>query len=84
VIPFGSGVIDDRLPNGGLALGALHEVSGGGPDVEHGAAAALAIAGVLARHPGQVLWVVERADLFAPALGAVGLSPGKRKQLRLI
>jgi protein ImuA len=77
VIPFGSGAIDDRLPNGGLALGALHEVSGGGPDVEHGAAAALAIAGVLARHPGQVLWVVERADLFAPALDAVGLSPDR-------
>jgi len=57
-----------------LILGVLHEVSGGGPDVEHGASAALLIAGVLARHPGQVLWVVERADLFAPALDAVGLS----------
>jgi protein ImuA len=77
MIPFGIGAIDDRLPNGGLALGALHEVSGGGPDVEHGAAAALLIAGVLARQPGQVLWVIERADLFAPALDAVGLSPDR-------
>jgi protein ImuA len=77
VIPFGIGAIDDRLPNGGLALGALHEVSGGGPDVEHGAAAALLIAGGLARHPGQVLWVAERGDLFAPALDAVGLSPDR-------
>jgi protein ImuA len=77
VIPFGIGAIDIRLPGGGLARGALHEISGGGPDVEHGAAAALLIAGVLARHPGQVLWVVERADLFAPALDAVGLSPDR-------
>jgi protein ImuA len=77
VIPFGIGAIDTRLPGGGLALGALHEVSGGGPDCEHGASAALLIAGVLARHPGQVLWVVERADLFAPALDAVGLSPDR-------
>ena len=51
VIPFGIGAVDTRLPGGGLALGALHEVSGGGPDVEHGAAAALLIAGVLARLP---------------------------------
>ena len=77
VIPFGIAPIDTRLPGGGLAMGALHEVSGGGPDVEHGAAAAMLIAGVLARHPGQVLWVVERADLFAPALDAVGLSPDR-------
>ncbi len=77
VIPFGIEAIDTHLPNGGLALGALHEVSGGGPDVEHGAAAVLLIAGVLARHAGQVLWVVERADLFAPALDAVGLAPDR-------
>jgi protein ImuA len=77
VIPFGIGAVDTRLPGGGLALGALHELSGGGPDVEHGASAALLIAGVLARHSGQVLWVVERADLFAPALDAVGLSPDR-------
>jgi protein ImuA len=77
VIPFGIVAIDTRLPGGGLASGALHEVSGGGPDVEHGAAAALLIAGVLARRPGQVLWVVETADLFAPAIDAVGLSPDR-------
>lgn len=77
LIPFGIAPIDTRLPGGGLAMGALHEVSGGGPDAEHGAAAAMLIAGILARHPGQVLWVVERADLFAPALDAVGLSPDR-------
>jgi len=71
-LPFGIPAIDAQL-SGGLALGALHEVAGGGPDVEHGATAALLTAGVLARLPGQVLWVLERPDLFAPALDAAGL-----------
>jgi protein ImuA len=30
VLPFGIPVIDSRLPGGGLARGALHEVAGGG------------------------------------------------------
>ncbi|MGA9869282.1 MAG: damage-inducible protein, partial [Acetobacteraceae bacterium] len=46
--------IDRTLPGGGLALGALHEVAGGGPEVEHGAAAALFIAGLLGRLRGPV------------------------------
>jgi len=72
-LSFGIPAIDAHLPGGGLAHGALHEVAGGGPDVEHGAAAALRVGGILARLPGQVLWVLERPDLFAPALDAVGL-----------
>lgn len=72
-LPFGIPAIDTRLPGGGLPLGALHEVAGGGPDTEHGAAAALLIAGILARLPGQILWVLERPDLFVPALDAAGL-----------
>lgn len=65
--------VDGHLPGGGLALGALHEIAGGGPDIENGAAAMLLTGGILARVPGQVLWVLERPDLFAPALAAVGL-----------
>ena len=72
-LPFGIPAIDAHLPGGGLARGALHEVAGGGPDVEHGAAASMLAAGILARLPGQVLWVLEWPDLFAPALDAVGL-----------
>jgi protein ImuA len=30
VLPFGLAALDRRLPAGGLALGALHEVAGGG------------------------------------------------------
>ena len=75
VASFGVPAIDRYLPGGGLACGALHEVAGTGPEMEHGAAAALFIAGWLARVRGHVLWVLERADLFAPALAGVGLAP---------
>jgi len=75
--PFGHTDIDAAIPGGGLMLGALHEIAGSGPDVEHGAAAALLVAGCLARLPGTVLWVLERSDLFAPGLAAVGLHPSR-------
>src|ERR1700720_4514807 len=41
VLPFGIKEIDRHLPGGGLALGALHEVAGGGNGAIDGAAAAL-------------------------------------------
>ncbi|HVC63060.1 MAG TPA: damage-inducible protein [Acetobacteraceae bacterium] len=69
--------IDAVLLGGGLSLGALHEAAGAGPDTEHGAAAALFVAGILARQSGPVLWVVEHADLFAPGLAAAGLHPDR-------
>jgi protein ImuA len=77
VLPFGVPAIDSTLPDGGLALGAIHEVSSAGSQAEHATAAALFIAGVLARLSGQVLWVTERNDLYLPALAAVGLSPAR-------
>lgn len=73
VLSLGVPMIDAALPGGGLALGALHEVAGAGADVEHGAAAALFAAGVLARTRGPVLWVSARQDLFGPGLAAGGL-----------
>jgi protein ImuA len=77
VLGFRTTAIDNALPEGGLAHGALHEVHGGGPDVEHGAAAALLVAGLLSQVRGMVLWVLERRDLFAPALASVGLPPDR-------
>src|SRR5215470_15621586 len=74
VLPFGIKAIDERLPEGGLALGALHEVAGGGNGAIDGAAAALFAAGIAARTRGRVLWCVTRQDLFAPALAAAGLA----------
>ncbi|MGH7042377.1 MAG: ImuA family protein [Acetobacteraceae bacterium] len=73
---FGLPAIDRHLPGGGLARGALHEIAGAGVAVDHGAAA-LFVAGLLARAQGPVLWVLERADLFAPGLAAAGLAPDR-------
>jgi hypothetical protein len=60
-----------------LALGALHEVAGGGNGAIDGAAAVLFAAGIAARTRGRVLWCVTRQDLFAPALAAAGLAPDR-------
>ena len=49
VLPFGVAAIDGALPGGGLALGAVHEITGAGGDEEDGAAAAGFAAGILAR-----------------------------------
>ncbi|WP_353646498.1 ImuA family protein [Mesorhizobium sp. WSM2239] len=77
VLAFGVPELDSRLPQGGLALGALHEVAGGGNDAVDGAAAALFAAGIAARATGKVLWCVTRPDLFAPAIEQAGLAPGR-------
>src|SRR6202045_825878 len=77
VLPSGLKAIDRHLPGGGLALGALHEVAGGGHGAIDGAAAALFTAGIAARTRGQVLWCVTRQDLFAPALAQAGLVPDR-------
>jgi protein ImuA len=63
VLPFGIAEVDSRLPGGGLALGALHEVAGGGSGAIDGAAAALFSAGVAARTKGKILWCITR-DIY--------------------
>lgn len=77
VLPFGVASIDSHLPGGCVALGALHEVAGGGNGAIDGAAASLFAAGIAARTQGKVLWCVTRQDLFAPAIAQVGLHPDR-------
>ncbi|HVL22411.1 MAG TPA: damage-inducible protein [Amaricoccus sp.] len=77
VLPFGITEVDTGLPGGGLALGALHEVAGGGNGAIDGAAAALFAAGIAARTTGQALWCIARPDLFAPGLAQAGLAPDR-------
>ena len=77
VLPFGVAEVDRRLPDGGLPLGALHEVTGGDDGAIDGAAAALFAAGLAARTRGKVLWCLTRPDLFAPALAQAGLGPDR-------
>lgn len=77
VLPFGVPAIDEALPGGGLALGALHEVAGGEGDGEDGAVAAAFLAGILTRllPPRPVLWCLPAVDLHGPGLAACGLMP---------
>lgn len=74
-LPFGVAEIDDILPGGGLAHGALHEFAGGGSGTIDGAAAALFAAGIAARTRGPIVWCLTRPDLFFPALAQAGLHP---------
>src|SRR5260221_13956552 len=73
VLPFGIEAIDRHLPEGGLALGALHEVAGGGNGAIDGAAAGLFAAGIAARTRGQGLWCGTGQGLFAPAIAQAGV-----------
>jgi len=76
VLPFGVPDIDESLPAGGLAAGALHEVAGSDALADD-AAATVFLAGILARTEGTVLWCLRWRDLFAPALHLAGLHPDR-------
>ena len=77
VMPFDGGVIDAHLPGNGLLLSALHEFTGTGSDTETASASTLLLAGLLARVPGQVLWVTDRQDVCPAALANAGLHPDR-------
>lgn len=78
VLPFGIAALDRTLPNGGLALGAVHEILGAGADEEDGAAAAGFIAGIAGRLAGgAVLWCLKERDLYGPGLAEHGLDPAR-------
>lgn len=79
VLAFGVDAIDDRLAQGGLAVGGLHEVAGATTVLGDDAAATLFVGGIAARFAAgagaPVLWATTRFDLYAPGLEQAGLSP---------
>jgi protein ImuA len=79
VLPFGIAEMDERLADGGLMLGGLHEVSAATPTLTDDAAATLFAVGIAARAAGgtgrRVLWALTRFDLYAPGLEQAGLDP---------
>jgi protein ImuA len=77
VLPFGISCVDGHLPNGGLTLGHVHEVSEGGAASQYAGLATLFTGGIIARIPGPVLWCLRGRDLFAPALARIGLHPDR-------
>ena len=78
-LPFGIEAMDRRLAGGGLAVPALHEITGARPGLGDDAAATLFLAGIAARlaekADGTILWALSRRDLFAPGLALAGLGP---------
>jgi protein ImuA len=79
VLPFGDPRIDERLPGAGLPLGRWHELAGEGLELETAAATGAFVACLatpLAQR-GAVLWILQRDDLFAPGLAALGF-PAER------
>jgi protein ImuA len=76
-LPFGDPRVDGCLPTNGLPLGRWHELAGEGMDLETGVSAAAFGARVCSRLAarGQVVWVLQREDLHAPGLAALGLPP---------
>ena len=75
-LPFGVEAVDGKL-GGGLAVAALHEIAGATSSPGDDAAASLFTAGIAAGLKGMVLWVIQRRDLFAPALDQAGLPPDR-------
>ncbi len=73
-LPFGIPKMDARLSDAGLRIDALHEAWAGEADPQDDAPALLFLAGIAARNPGPVLWLVRRQDLFTPALSQAGLA----------
>ncbi|MBT6441965.1 MAG: hypothetical protein HOK61_06025 [Alphaproteobacteria bacterium] len=91
VLPFGVGVIDAVLPDGGLPSGAVHEVRATAVGDE--AAAIGFLCALLARlqrqRSGVVLWCQRRdmprewGGLYGPGLAAFGVDPTRLVGLRL-
>jgi protein ImuA len=77
IVGFNVPAIDDHLPEAGLPLAALHELSSGGADAAPAACATLFAAGIMARLPNPVLWCTQKSDLFGPGLACAGLHPDR-------
>ena len=81
VLPFADARLNESLPGGGLALGALHEFCAGGLEGELAPAvtafAAIVAAKVLHKHDGFLLWAACQADCYAPGLACLGLDPSR-------
>lgn len=75
-VPVGLPALDQALPGGGLALGALHEILR--PAAEDGAAdgfAAVLLACLARAAEAPVLWIAGDDDLYPPGLAGFGLTP---------
>ena len=72
VLPFGISGMDEALPGGGLALGAVHEFCEDGARGGYAASALLFTAGILARLEGPGPLVSAQPRPFRAGTGAGG------------
>jgi protein ImuA len=70
---FGVASIDEALPQGGIAAGALHEWVSTNKGAGIGVCAS--ILGRIAKARGPILWCSQGVDLYPPGLQAFGLLP---------
>jgi protein ImuA len=85
VLRLGLAAVDAALPDGGLGLGAVHELGGTGEVEAMGAATgfcAALLSRLMSREAGPVLWCTARDDLYAPGLARLGLDPDRLLVLR--
>jgi protein ImuA len=85
VLRLGLEAVDAALPDGGLGLGAVHEIGGVGEVDAMGAATgflAALLSRLLGHEAGPVMWCVARDDLYAPGLAGFGLDPDRLLVLR--
>lgn len=72
VFSLGISEIDDKLPDGGLKLGAVHEIIAHSKSTAAGFCAI--IAGKLAHNRGPILWCLPQANVCPQGLRAFGLN----------
>ena len=86
VVRFGAEDIDQALPGGGLARGALHEIGAAPDGAESAFAAACGFAAALAARAvgarGTLLWCAREGGLYAPGLAAFGLEAARLLAVR--
>jgi protein ImuA len=76
--PIGVAALEQVLPGGGLARGALHEIVAGeaAMPAAEGFAASL-LAGLARQGQGPVLWCMMEDGLYGPGLARLGLAPDR-------
>lgn len=78
-LPLGDARVDSCMPYGGLQLGHWHEIGGDGLERETPAAATgfTAVLAQRAQRGGAIVWALQRDDLHAPGLQALGIDPDR-------
>ena len=81
VVRLGVAAVDEALPGGGLARGAVHEIAGAA-DSAAACGFAAALAGRATGASGPAVWCTRDGSLYAPGLAAFGLDTARLVAVR--